>query len=419
MGNFLDEGPVSLIGRLGRIERFQRDDLFLKRANRFGFELDAVDRQAPLEVVLAAISGEGSGASLAALKILTTLRKFRKLSGRDRIDEGDWFFLELEPRNKRRGPLAWAASLGERGYEATRPFVVRSITWLFADGDTPLRSLSAAVAADRKFAQTVAAACDFPTNAIGRLSDVKALLRAQSAPHDVIVRDVGQASLVSLRNKQQRSELSLDAGWPISWNRKTAPKSPPSLRAASTAMPVILSHWDWDHLHGFYAVPGLSDGVWIAPVQKLGPGPKRVAALIAKADRLYGVGTRKLVAGPFVLGRCKGKPGNSNNTGLAVRVTLASGKQVLFVGDADYEVLPSGLLGPADFLVVTHHGAEFKGPVISAPVKDAPAVVSVGAGNGYGHPSSDAVAAHENAQWALSYTCKTTGQKRGGRALGP
>lgn len=419
MENFLDEGAVRLVGRLGRIERLQHDGLFLKQANRFGFEFDAVNGEAPLDAVLAAISGEGSGAPLAALKVLTTLGKFRKVCRRERIEEGDWFLLELEPRGKRRGPLAWAASLGERGYEANRPLVLRSITWLFSDGEPPLRALSAAVAADRQFAQAVAAACDFPAKAIGRLSEVKALLQAQSAPHDVVVRDVGQASLVSLRNARQRSLLSLDAGWPISWNRKTAPKSPPSLRAVSNMMPVILSHWDWDHLHGFYAVPGLSGGVWIAPVQKLGPGPKRVAALLANADRLYGVGTRKLVAGPFVIGRCKGKPGVSNNTGLAVRVTLASGRQVLFVGDADYEVLPSGLFGPADFLVVTHHGAEFAGAVVNAPVKDSPAVISVGAGNGYGHPSRDAVAAHKMAQWALSYTCKTKGQKRGGRVLGP
>lgn len=417
MRSFLDEGPIRLVGRLGRVERVNNEDLVLKRANRVGFEFDAVDARAPLDGILQALAGEGEGGPLALLKVLTTLGRFGLMTVREQPQEGDWYLLELEPRRKRQGPLAWAVGLAVGGYGASRPFVLRDATWLFHEDEPPLRPLSAAVAGERALAQAIAAACDFPAAAIGRLADVRALLASQAPPHDAVVRDVGQASLASLRNAMATTVLHLDAGWPISWNYKTAPKTPPIVAAASA--PVILSHWDWDHLHGFHRVPGLAACHWIAPAQKLGPGAKRVAASLAQHHRLYAVGTRKLVIGPFVIGRCKGEKGDSNNTGLAVRVTLASGKQLLFVGDADYACLSTALQGPADFLVVTHHGAKFDGAAAAVATRGAPGVVSVGAGNGYGHPASAALRKHRRAGWNLRFTSKWGSRKRGQRVLGP
>ena len=418
MGDFLGEESVRLVGRLGRVERLNNEDLVIERANRTGFEFDSVNARASLDATVSAIAGVGQGAPLAMLKVLTTFGRFASMIQRDAPpQEGDWFLLELEPRSKRSGPLAWASVLGPRGYDENRPLVLRGATWLFHEDEPPLRPLSATVAGERVLAQAIAAACDFPKEAIGRLVDARKLLSARVAPHHAVVRDVGQASFVSLRDSGNAEIVHLDAGWPISWNQKTSPKKPPTITVV--AAPVILSHWDWDHLHGYHVVPDLAGSHWIVPVQKLGPGAKRVAAQLARGGRLYGLATQKLTAGPFVVGRCKGMKGSSNNTGLAVRVTLDSGKQLLFVGDADYDVLPLGLQGPSDFLVVTHHGARFAGAAATVKTIDARGVVSVGFKNGYGHPSSHAINAHSSAGWSLRYTCKWGTSRRGARQLGP
>lgn len=182
--------------------------------------------------------------------------------------------------------------------------------------------------------------------------------------------------------------------------------------------PVILSHWDWDHLHGYHAIKGLA-GAWITPVQRLGPGAKLVANTLASTNRLLGVSSANVSAGAVQLGRCKGKAGNLNQTGLCVQTTLKSGKTILFMGDADYDLFRPRLSTLPDFIVATHHGAKFNGSVVSPHRGSGRCVVSVGKGNGYGHPSEAAVLSHSAAGWSMSFTCERNGMPRGTRYLGP
>lgn len=415
MQSFLREGPVRLIGRLGRVERLNNEQLVVKRANRVGFEFDAVNARAPIASSLAAIEARGAGEDLALLKVLTTYDRFHALTEQDLAREGDWYLLELDPRGKLSGPLAWSSSLVDGGYREDTRLVLRRATWLFHDDEAPLRPLSSTVTEEREMAQAIAAACGFPAAAIRKGAAAKALLAGLPTPHDALVHDVGQASFVSLRQANGGIIAHLDAGWPISWNRKTAPKKPPALKGAGA--PVILSHWDWDHLHGYHAISGLSAGIWVVPIQKLGPGAKRVATTLADANRLYGVTSRRLLAGAFRVGRCRGLKGNSNQTGLAIRISLASQKQILFVGDADYDLAPSVVGGAADLLVATHHGAAFDGAVPMPKAHGAQCVVSVGAGNTYGHPSEKALKQHGAQHWTISFTCKWDRKSRGSRVL--
>lgn len=419
MGNFLAAAaetrePVSLIARLVRSESLINEQLVLPAANRVSFEFDSIDARLTAEDALATIIDRADRSRLALLKVLTTSDHFRYLTDVDDVRDGQWYRIDLLPRGKKTGPFAWASSLGDAGYEEIVPLVLDEIRFLFSEGDGPLSPVGAAVESERALAQAIAEACKFPERAIGKSRAARILLSGANSPHRIVVRDVGQASFCSAIDRHGNELFHLDAGWPISYNKKTAAVKP-SLNVSD--VPVILSHWDWDHLHGYHAIKGLSGGTWIAPVQRLGPGARLVAEKLAANNQLLGVSLTNLSAGPLRLRRCKGKAGNLNQTGLCVETTLQSGKTVLFMGDADYDLARPSTL--PDFIVATHHGAKFAGSVVSPRGGRGRCVVSVGKGNGYGHPSEAAVLSHAGAGWSMGYTCERDGMPRGSRHLGP
>lgn len=416
MGSFLDEGPVRLIARLVRSESLVNDELVLPKANRVAFEFDCIDAKLSADGALAAVSDRGDQSRLALLKILTTYDKFWILTGEDDVVDGQWYWISLLPRGKKSGPLAWASSLGDTGYEEIVPLVVDEIRYLFQEGERPPRPAGAAVEDIQSLAWQIANACRFPKSAIRGRAAVERVLRSLNVPHKVVVRDVGQASFCSAVDKGGNEIFHLDAGWPISYNRKTA-SSKPALKTVGA--PVFLTHWDWDHLHAFYAVPGVSGSQWIVPVQRLGPGARRVSQYLADNGRLLAVASRRVVAGAVKIRRCKGKAGILNQTGLSFQVTLQSGKTVLYMGDADYNLVSLAAPSLPAFLVATHHGAKFAGGVVSPVGGHGSCVVSVGKGNKYKHPSEAALTSHENAGWSLGYTCERDGIPRGDRSLGP
>jgi beta-lactamase superfamily II metal-dependent hydrolase len=414
--SFLREGPVTLIARLVRAEALINEDLVLKKANRVSFEFDTVDARMSADEALDTIEDKGDRSRLAVLKVLTTAEHFQYLADVGEALDGQWYRINLLPRGKKPGPFAWASSLGDAGYEENVPLVLDEIRYLFSEGDRPLSPVGAAIGNERALAQAIAAACKFPSNAIGKGSVARNLLKGIGVPDRLVVHDVGQASFCSAIDKAGNELFHLDAGWPISYNMKTA-ASKPKLKVSN--VPVILSHWDWDHLHGYHAIAGLSGSTWVTPVQRLGPGAKLVASKLANGNRLLGVSLAAVSTGPLRLGRCKGKVGNLNQTGLCVQTTLKSGKTVLFMGDADYDLVRLKMLGPPDFIVATHHGAKFSGNVVSPHGGSGRCVVSVGKGNGYGHPSSPAIANHASVGWSMEYTCEWGTVSRGNRYLGP
>jgi beta-lactamase superfamily II metal-dependent hydrolase len=413
--SFLMEGPIKLIARLVRMEPLINEDLVREKANRVSFEFDAIDARLSTDDALDTISGEGDRSRLVLVKILTTADHFWSLTGVDEVSNDQWFSIALLPRETRSGPFAWASSLGEQGYEELIPLVLDEIDYLFSDDEGPLSPVGAAVSGDWAQARAIADICKFPQGATGRDAEARQLLRNIDRAFKVVVRDVGQASFCSAIDRNGNELFHLDAGWPISYNSKTA-AAKPVLRIRDA--PVLLSHWDWDHLHGYHAISGLAGSTWITPIQPLGPGARRVAENLAKDGRLLGIRLRRLSGRSLRIGRCKGVEGDLNHTGLCFEVTLQSGWTLLYVGDADYDVIGLRLNSFPRFIVATHHGAKFGGTVISPPSPHAQCVVSVGKGNGYGHPSSEAIRSHKAAGWSVTYTCERNGIPRGDRYLG-
>lgn len=194
--------------------------------------------------------------------------------------------------------------------------------------------------------------------------------------------------------------------------------APQSFPAPNPNVPVIISHWDFDHVSGFFRFPQLQRACWITPVQRLGPGAKKIAAALASRRLLLGWSGRRISWSWGELLKCGGLPTVVNHSGLALIVTLRSGKRGLLVGDANYDTinLPSSSF---DYLAVTHHGALFTGILPKPAGPNSLGVISVGRGNVYGHPKEASIAAHKGAHWLIEQTAGTRRLRRGDRILGP
>jgi competence protein ComEC len=90
--------------------------------------------------------------------------------------------------------------------------------------------------------------------------------------------------------------------------------------------------------------------------------------------------------------RITGTRSDANNNSLVLRVSL-HGVTILLAGDAEGEEQAAVLeaYGPAnvraDVLKVAHHGSAYQDPAFLGAVAPWVALVSVGAGNRYGHPN--------------------------------
>ncbi|KLK93922.1 hypothetical protein AA309_05405 [Microvirga vignae] len=358
------------------------------------------------------------------VRVVTTLNRFTDVAGRPpRV--GDWFALDLVQDSPAVRLPTWYAGLTELGYTTLARGHTTSITFLAddeADGPRP-SSLGAAVAPALQLPPDLGHACSL-SPFVHPSSDaaISSLLSNLPVPVEVVVHDVGQANFTESRNASGRAVFFYDVGLPISFNGHTAPKSL-AFDAKGTA-PVILSHWDWDHLHAALSSPALLERPWIVPRQKLGPGAARVAHILAAKNNLH-VWTGRHLPTPFGSLVSGGGPyGDHNNSGLAVHVSLQGGKTALLVGDADYNTvqLPGGM-PTLDYLVATHHGAVFSGGSTSVPaptVPGRPYILSYGTKNVYRHPRQQALMDHARAGWRHAIpTAGRRGQPRGNRVLGP
>ncbi|GAB4026668.1 MAG: hypothetical protein Fur0011_2830 [Candidatus Microgenomates bacterium] len=90
------------------------------------------------------------------------------------------------------------------------------------------------------------------------------------------------------------------------------------------------------------------------------------------------------------------KRGDLNERSVVVEI-LEDKKRYLLMGDAGFqteeELVKSGLLSNVDYLKVGHHGSKYASSLkFLEKVRPEVAVVSVGKGNRYGHPTSEAMA---------------------------
>lgn len=174
---------------------------------------------------------------------------------------------------------------------------------------------------------------------------------------------------------------------------------------------LVLTHPHEDHVGGFAALLGRYRVGSIFEPGMLGPGPAYHA--FEAALRAAGRGTLRLADGDTlrlddatihvhwpVAGSVPRLPPDTgkgiNDVSIVLDIRFGQ-RRLLLMGDTEEEVDPqlleAGLTGPVDALKVAHHGS---GTASTAPflaaVRPRVAVVSVGAGNPYGHPAPATIA---------------------------
>lgn len=419
---FYDDFPErEMIGRIYRVETLGDGP----RA-RTSFEFDALDERAVLgdgEQNLRLLYLSDDMRPFGLVRVVTTLRRFDALFG-GVPKEGDWYRFSLIAREAAlslgimdRLP-GWHAQLTEGGYTRRSRGYVKGIELIAREGEPPLKSMGAAITTTKAQRQAAIAAAQFPNLKPINNAAVRTVLRKLPPVTAIKVHDVGQASFVTLYGRQDTPVIHYDAGWPVGFNYNTAPTKHP----VCATIPVILSHWDWDHLGGYYRFENLQSVKWIVPEQGLGFGAGRIATRLDKDGLLMGYNGSHVIAGYLTLGRCLGPVGKKNQTGLALRVELppktkgGNRRAVLMTGDADYDHAPPQLTkGPLHGLLVTHHGATFKGSVPMGPRPYGTAIVSVGRGNCYQHPKPAALKRHRLRRWRVQMTMSEAAVARGPR----
>ena len=403
-----------MIGRIYRIDRAGGD-----RVKRISVEFDAID-ELSIDKNIKNLFCSTNTNPFGLIRVVTSVSRFFDFFGFEPF-EGAWFSLILSPEDdSAKGTIAsmpaWHAQLSQGGYAIQTRGYIKGADFISFDGERGPATLSSA--ASTKINDHI----QWQFSDFGPIDNggVEALLAELSAVDEIVVHDVGQANFVTMYDVSGvKPIIHYDAGWPVAFNNRTVPPSDPVCQFA----PVILSHWDWDHLHGYYRFPDLQAARWIVPVQKLGPGASRVAERLKRAGLLMPFDGAEIILDNLILGVCRGHVGNMNQTGLALRIDLGSPsgalpRGVLLAGDADYENLPDILRRePLYALLITHHGAEFNGEAPLGLPRAENAIVSVGRGNCYKHPSQAALKKHQIKKWNITMTCAVNGRPRGSRQI--
>ena len=400
-----------MFARLSRI-----DQLGDGRRARVSYEFDAVDAALSPEGVTDAIQTPENTEPFALLRIVTTQNKFGSVTGIDAPQVGQWYHFSLAPRKEASGPIVFHAQLVAGGYNALSRGVLAEGEMLFSEEERrpPPQPLGASTTSTYAEAFQVSQKCGFPLAAVVTTNEIKSLISPLPAPAYIVVRDVGQASFCTIYNETNEAIFHYDAGWPLVFNGRTAPKK---FELPFGKHPIILSHWDFDHLLSFYRFPMVRDCKWITPIQKLGPGAKKIASVLASKGNLLGWNGNSLISRYIEMYRCTGAPNDANGSGIAVILRLKSQKVALLVGDANYEQVPAKAGTKFDALAVTHHGALFEGYVPSPVHPGSKCVVSVGRANVYQHPKEEALRKHRKVRWNVQRTSGTLLYPRGDRKL--
>lgn len=162
---------------------------------------------------------------------------------------------------------------------------------------------------------------------------------------------------------------------------------------------LVISHFHADHIGGLDGVLRRRrvEGLLVPPSAEPATGrgavlERGIAALDAPAGTTLTVGPVALtVLGPAV--KVTGTRSDVNNNSLVIAVSVG-GIRLLLTGDAETEEQESLLAAPlrADVLKVPHHGSAYQDMAFLDAVAPRVALVSVGAGNDYGHPSPGVLA---------------------------
>ncbi|MGK9147239.1 ComEC/Rec2 family competence protein [Plantibacter flavus] len=171
---------------------------------------------------------------------------------------------------------------------------------------------------------------------------------------------------------------------------------------------LVLTHYDLDHVGGLAAVVGRVDEVLLGPVDD--PEDARVARVLeeggarvrfAMAGDAGALGDDEHAAAWRVLWPDPGAGGiePGNDASVVVRFETPT-TSLMFLGDlgeqAQDRLLARHALGGAvDIVKVSHHGSADQSERLAQRLGARVALVSVGADNGYGHPTASALELYE------------------------
>jgi hypothetical protein len=247
----------------------------------------------------------------------------------------------------------------------------------------------------------------------------------------VMIADVGAANwnIISLSKEDlcdicthyECSYVHFDFGYPLNFHRNSLCQEAQNLPLPSGRFldhlkgPVILSHWDLDHMLLIEKISWASDVKWLAPKMTAGPKHLNLISPILKNNnlRLYESKKSRHKIGPLEFIRGEGK--DKNDSGINLIVHGGNKEKTLLVSDCHYKYISQIKGEKFDFITVSHHGSKksiTKNTIPSPKSRHSIAGVSGSLPNEYSHPSLQSISAHENAGWIIKSVGDYDGNKK-------
>ncbi len=205
----------------------------------------------------------------------------------------------------------------------------------------------------------------------------------------VNVYNVGQGNCIGLVDINNKPLLYNDVGGGSGANQSTYPKL--FKLCTEDNPPVILSHWDLDHIITAAFNDEILNSKWLVPKQQsLSNTAIHIALELQNRGNLI-CWNNTMTYHDFNghrISKCDGAPRHKNNSGLALFVKYDDEKFVLLPGDANYNKISNYPSNKIIGMIASHHGS--KGAIAGMPtaIKDSMLVYSYGYNNTHKHPTA-------------------------------